>query len=253
MDLSHELAGVSSSPETKALYTALAQAQMHYKPIKRSCKNAIEDFRYATFRDICDAVMPGLLAHGFTQPTFATGFDKAMNRWVMVGTLNHTSGEWISSLCPLLLGYEESRPSIRELEIDCTYAKKILMQGLCGGWMEGEDGEPAVEPAAVAVVEEKKEDPIPVVKQEVKKDTKPSDQQVIQRARDALKAKAGDEAAIQQIWDHLATFVESGRITEGDVLVLQAEHKLGAKTVKVTEQPKRKPKEEKKKEVPVAN
>ena len=234
MELHHELAGVSSSQETKALYKALCSAQKKYQPIKRSGVNRIEGFRYPTFRDICDATLPSLLENGFAQPSYMTGYDRGRGQWVMVGTLNHESGEWISSVCPLLMGYPEgSHPGIQNLEIDCTYAKKILHQGLCGGWLESEEGEPtaaAVEQAPEVKPEPAKEEPLPVKKQPAKKPAAKSDaNEVIRRAEAALATKGHDEEAVKKIFGHLADFVEQGRVTQSDVLLLAAKHKLDAK------------------------
>jgi hypothetical protein len=139
MKLDSALTGVSSSNDLGELYAALNKAQAMYLPIKRSGHNKVENFRYATLRDIVDATLPGLLANGFTMPTFQMGRDEKTGQWIGVGTLHHASGEWISSACPLLMGYENARPGIQLLEINITYAKKILMQGLCGGWMDTDE------------------------------------------------------------------------------------------------------------------
>lgn len=236
MELHHELAGVSSSNETKTLVKALVQAQRKYTPIRRSGVNKSEGFRYATFRDICDATMPALLDNGFTQPSFLTGYDRNLGRWVMVGTLNHESGEWISSVCPLLMGYPEgTAPGIQAMEIDCTYAKKILMQGLAGGWLESEEGEPTVPEQAPVVAAEPAVEPLPVKKQAVKKVSKKDSEEVIRRADSALSTKAHDADAVKKIFAHLKDFVEQGRVSSSDVLLLAARHKLDAKVVFVEE------------------
>lgn len=242
MDLHHELAGVSSSPETTTLYKALCKAQKSYRPIKRSGVNKIDGFTYATFRDICDATLPSLLENGFAQPSFFTGYDRVLKQWVMVATLNHESGEWISSVCPLLLGYPEgSVPGIQALEIDCTYSKKILMQGLAGGWMEAEGGEepPKEEPRPEPVKEEKVE----IKKQEVKKKPMPDSEMILTRADAALTAKKDNEADIKKIIEHLKDYAKDGMVSHSDVLLLLAKHKLDATVTEITTVPEDKKKE----------
>lgn len=233
MTLHDDLVGVTSSPATAALYKALCQAQKQYRPIKRSGKNVAEGFSFSTLRDICDALMPGLLASGFAMPTFATGYDRTLGQWVMVGTLAHESGEWISAVCPLLMGWpEHARPTLREMEIDCTYAKKVLMQGLCGGWPEA-DGEEEQAPAPPAP--EAESPPLPVKKQRAGKKTEPDSAQILARADAALCDKAGDEEAVVKIFTHLAQFVDEGRVSKSEVLLLALKHKLGARITKIVE------------------
>lgn len=228
MVLHDDLAGVSSSPETAALYKALCQAQKKYRPIKRSGRNAVEGFDFSTLKDICDALMPGLLENGFCMPTFATGYDRNLAQWVCVGTLAHESGEWISAVCPLLMGWpEHARPTLRELEIDCTYAKKVLMQGLCGGWPEGPEGEEQVAPPAA------EPEALPVKKQRASKKPESDAAQILARADAALTDKAGDEEGIAKILGHLSQFVDEGRVPKGDVMVLIAKHKIGGRVTKV--------------------
>lgn len=240
MKLATNINGMNSSVETSELYKALNKAQASYAPIKRSGLNQAGGFKYATLRDICDAVMPGLLANGFCMPTFMTGFDTEIRQWVMVGTLVHQSDQYISAVCPLLMGYQpEDRPGIQTLEIGATYAKKILMQGLAGGWLESEEGEPQPEVKVEVKVEEKKPDALPeTVKQKKKaKAQVMSDEakDLLERAKVKLAEKAGDEAHCKKIWDHLDVLVKQGTIPGSEVLLLKAKA-LPATVVEVTQQ-----------------
>ena len=240
MKLDNNIAGMSSSLETSELYKALNKAQAAYTPIKRSGLNQAGGFKYATLRDICDAVMPGLLANGFTMPTFMTGFDTEIKQWVMVGTLVHQSDQYISSVCPLLMGYQpEDRPGIQTLEIGATYAKKIIMQGLAGGWLESEEGEPQPEAKVEPKVEEKKPDALPeTVKQKKKaKAQVMSDEarDLLERAKVKLAEKAGDEAHCKKIWDHLDVLVKQGTVPASEVLLLKAKA-LPATVLEVVQQ-----------------
>jgi len=207
MKLDAALTGVSSSQDLGNLYAALNKAQQMYTPIKRSGYNKADDFRYATLRDIVDATMPGLLANGFTMPTFQMGRDEKTGQWMGVGTLVHASGEWISSACPLLIGYEGSRPGIQVLEIHTTYAKKILMQGLCGGWLDAEEEEPKQQ-AAETLTEEQLTQPPKVTEMVIEKITAPREEfnivvdnnvppgMVVAKGANVVAAVAGGEATV---------------------------------------------------------
>ena len=74
MQLDAALVGVSSSVETKELYKALVKAQKTFKPIKRSGTNVVEGFKYATYADICQAVVPSLLEAGLVEAVLSSPF-----------------------------------------------------------------------------------------------------------------------------------------------------------------------------------
>jgi hypothetical protein len=141
MVLDNHYPGCSSSPDVGELIKALAKAQAAYKPIAKSEKFDMGDrsYRYSTWKDICEALYPPLLANGLVfiprQSVCATG-------WIMIGTLHHAdSGQWISSTAPIrdvIDGYGQ-RSDPQSYEIACTYAKKNLLQTLAGGWAVGDE------------------------------------------------------------------------------------------------------------------
>lgn len=261
MQLDAALVGVSSSPETKELYKALVKAQKTFKPIKRSGVNMIEGFKYATYSDICQAVVPSLLEAGLSIPTFSMGFDKSVGRWVLVGTLCHgESDQWTSAVCPLLMGFgPDDRPGLQTLEIENTYAKKILLNNLVGGWLESEAEEqqpkadapkalPAPETKAEAKPEPKAEAPVAPVKQPRGKNKPAAKELTIAERADAKLAEVkGDDAQVAKIFDHLRDFAEAGLVTQSDILLLAAKYKLDARVTKIIE-----PKKADEKEVPGA-
>jgi len=137
----HGLFGVSSSPETKQLVAALCKAQAEYKAIPKTGNNAFKGYRYSTFRDICETLLPALLKHGFPMPTFQVGMVKEVGN-CMLGTLRHSSGEWVSSIMPLRDQLDKAGERVEDnqsLEAANTYAKKMLFLGLAGGWSMGDE------------------------------------------------------------------------------------------------------------------
>lgn len=141
MVLDNHYPGCSSSPDVGSLIKALAKAQSAFKPIARSEKYEIGDrsYRYSTWKDICEALYPPLLANGLV---FMPRQSISANGWVMIGTLHHAeSGEWISSTAPIrdvIDGYGQ-RSDPQSYEIACTYAKKNLLLTLAGGWAAGDE------------------------------------------------------------------------------------------------------------------
>jgi len=266
MKLDSALTGVSSSNDLGALYSALNKAQAMYKPIKRSGFNKMDDFRYATLRDIVDATLPGLLANGFTMPTFQMGRDEKTGQWIGVGTLHHASGEWISSTCPLLMGYENARPGIQLLEINITYAKKILMQGLCGGWMDADEESEeelnvaaqaeAAKPTVTEMVSEKITVPrvavdiaaspeggevtpsvsLPTpVKQQKKSKSQPTSAAAIdllKRAEAAFVKHKDSPEQTKKVVTHLKSLVDMGSVPSSEAMILTAKYVFDAEVVR---------------------
>jgi len=144
MLLDQHFVGCSSSPEIGQLVTALIKAQMGYKPIKRSEEYRISDSKsywYSTWKDICDALMPSLLANGIA---FIPRESLTSGGWIMVGTLVHgESGEWITSTAPIRDSQDGHgvRCDPQSFEIGTTYAKKTVLKTLAGGWEEGDETE----------------------------------------------------------------------------------------------------------------
>jgi hypothetical protein len=147
MEIDSYIRGVTSSPETKQLVTALALAQMEYKPIKKTGRNEYGKFDYSTLGDICVALLPALNKHGFPMPLFQTGYMGA--DLVMVGRLVHKTGEWVSCVLPMRDMIDKNgnrREDNQSLEAASTYTKKQLFLQLAGGWSVGaEDLEQAEE------------------------------------------------------------------------------------------------------------
>jgi hypothetical protein len=116
---------------------------MAYKPIKKSEEYRISDAKsywYSTWKDICEALMPPLLANGIA---FIARKSLTANGWIMVGTLVHESGEWITSTAPIRdsLDGHGLRQDPQSFEIGVTYAKKTVFKTLAGGWEEGDEAE----------------------------------------------------------------------------------------------------------------
>jgi hypothetical protein len=138
MEIDNYIRGVTSSPETKQLVTALALAQMEYKPIKKTGRNEYGKFDYSTLGDICVALLPALNKHGFPMPLFQTGYMGA--DLVMVGRLVHKTGEWVSCVLPMRDMIDKNgnrREDNQSLEAASTYTKKQLFLQLAGGWSVG--------------------------------------------------------------------------------------------------------------------
>lgn len=226
MTLDHSLIGVSSSPDIREWQKAMNLAQAQYKAIAKSgflaTDSAGEGVGIATLTDICEALLPALLANGFSMPLYRPSLSP--HGWIMTAQVTHAeSGQWVSGICPLFL----ERQDMRTFEGACTMASKILFRALCGGWLK-RDGEQEPEVQEEPKAEEPKAEP---AKGQPKPVAKPFS--IIERAEARLKLKAeeGNLADIQKIFDHLDLLIEGKEVTKAEVEKLRK--KYAAKTKEV--------------------
>jgi len=142
--------GPSSSPEVAQFTEALIEAQSNFKTIAKNADNPAFRSKYATFEGASEALRPILTAAGFAMPTYHTGWYGPEMGWCCLGVLRHKSGEWTSSLLPLInLPTERkdfktgeikvSPPNMQGMGSAKTYAKRQLLLELTGAWVGEHD------------------------------------------------------------------------------------------------------------------
>jgi hypothetical protein len=139
MNDNNEIMGPSSSPATNELTKALAQAQAEYPVVAYDSANPHFKSKFASYAQCCDSLRGPLTKHGLALPDFRPGL--LGGQWVMLGTLRHSSGQWITGIAPLLMG----KSDMQSFGAACTYAKRTLLMALCGGF----SGEPDDDGASV--------------------------------------------------------------------------------------------------------
>lgn len=140
MVIDQGLPGLTSSPDTAELVKALVAAQAEYPAIERTGENKFGKYWYLTYSGICEALRGPLNKHGLSLPQVC--LTRVGGDWIAVGTLRHSSGQFVTSLCPLYLGVDKAgqlRQDMQSLGSAYTYAKKYLLLGLVGGWAEEDD------------------------------------------------------------------------------------------------------------------
>lgn len=147
MNLDGALLGVTCSPDTAALTKDLALAQADFPGIAKTGENKFGKYFYLTYAGICEALVGPLTKHNLALPQIC--LTRVNGDWIAVGTLRHSSGQFITSLCPLYMAKQD----MQSLGSAYTYAKKYLLLGLVGGWAEeDDDGQKAAEPEQKAPV-----------------------------------------------------------------------------------------------------
>lgn len=144
MNDSNSILGPSSSPETNALTEALAKAQAEYPVVAYDSANPHFKSKFASYAQCCDSLRGPLTKNGLALPDFRPGL--VNGQWIVIGTLRHKSGQWISGVSPLLMG----KGDMQSFGAAMTYAKRTLLMALVGGFSgeADDDGHSVSEPAA---------------------------------------------------------------------------------------------------------
>lgn len=124
----HWILGPSSSPNTDLLTAALAKAQSEYTVVEYDSANPHFKSKFASYAQCCESLRGPLTKHGISLPDFRPGL--VGGQWVMVGTLRHVSGQWISGIAPLIM----PKGDMQSFGAACTYAKRTLLMALTGGF-----------------------------------------------------------------------------------------------------------------------
>lgn len=124
--------GPSSSPETGALTEALAKAQAEYQHIALDSSNPHFRSKFSSYAQCCDSLRGPLTKHGLALPDFRPGL--VGSQWVLVGTLRHKGGQYITGIAPL----HNPKSDMQGFGAAMTYAKRTLLMALTGGF----SGEP---------------------------------------------------------------------------------------------------------------
>lgn len=133
MNDNNGILGPSGSPETGDLIKSLAKAQSEYPVVAYDSANPHFKSKFASYAACCEALRGPLTKNGLALPDFRPGL--AQGHWVVVGTLRHSSGQWISGIAPLLMG----KGDMQGFGAAMTYAKRTLLMALCGGFTGEQD------------------------------------------------------------------------------------------------------------------
>lgn len=120
--------GPSSSPETSELTKALAKAQAEYQHIALDSANPHFRSKFSSYAQCCDSLRGPLTKNGLALPDFRPGL--AGSQWVLLGTLRHVSGQYITGVAPLI----NPKGDMQGFGAAMTYAKRTLLMALTGGF-----------------------------------------------------------------------------------------------------------------------
>lgn len=120
--------GPSSSADTAELTKALAKAQAEYPHVALDSSNPHFRSKFSSYAQCCDSLRGPLTKNGLSLPDFRPGL--VGGQWVLVGTLRHASGQYITGIAPLLM----PKGDMQSFGAAVTYAKRTLLMSLTGGF-----------------------------------------------------------------------------------------------------------------------
>lgn len=124
----HDILGPGSSPETDKLTAALCKAQSEYIAVKLDSSNPHFKSRFASYQQCCESLRGPLTKNGIALPDFRPGYVEG--QWILVGTLRHSTGQWIQGIAPLV----NPKSDMQGFGAAVTYAKRTLLMALTGGF-----------------------------------------------------------------------------------------------------------------------
>lgn len=141
----NNILGPSSSPDTAELTKALAKAQAEFKAVELDSSNPHFRSKFSSYATCCDSLRGPLTKNGLALPDFRPGL--VGSQWVLVGTLRHSSGQYITGISPLV----NPKGDMQGFGAAMTYAKRTLLMALTGGFSgEADDDGNSVQAAAAS-------------------------------------------------------------------------------------------------------
>lgn len=130
---------VNQSPTLGALFEALAKAQGQMTSSHLDGTNPHFNSRYATLDSIWEAIRKPLADNGLTA---IQTLDEREERPVLITTLGHSSGEWITSRIRLILssiGKDSGPATMQSLGSAITYARRQGLAAITGAVSDADD------------------------------------------------------------------------------------------------------------------
>lgn len=130
-----------TSEQIKELAAALAKAQGEIRHAVKDANNPHFKSKYADLASVVDAARAPLAAAGLS---IVQAPEQREAAWVLVTRLLHSSGEWVESDVPILLGTRDAGP--QPFGSALTYARRYGFAAIVGIAPDDDDGEGAQRP-----------------------------------------------------------------------------------------------------------
>ena len=106
----------------------MATAHAEYQAVALDANNPHFRSKFSSYAQCCDSLRGPLTRNGLALPDFRPGL--VGSQWVLVGTLRHVSGQYITGIAPLIM----PKGDMQSFGAAMTYAKRTLLMALTGGF-----------------------------------------------------------------------------------------------------------------------
>lgn len=222
MELGSSIFGVTSSADTDKLDAAMVKAMSEFKAVAQSAENRFAGYRYETFTDIVNAVMPALLKAGI-RVAFYPGW-RGDEETLTIKL--KCEGQWEAATVALKYPTDRKTGQPQDdgqgQEAAQTYARKCLLRSVTACWVAGPDAAVDQDQAAKSAAEAE-----PVEERPVKRKGKAP---LIEQIRTALHLVKASPVALKEKLAKAEQFAIDGKITEEELIALQKEFTIDDNT-----------------------
>lgn len=123
------------SEQVNELFAALSKAQGEIKAAQKDSANPFFKSRYADLSSVMEACREALSKNGLAilqTPIITSG-----GTYQLMSTLGHSSGQWMKSICPLLMAKNDAQ----SFGAATTYMRRFALAAMVGVCPEDDDGE----------------------------------------------------------------------------------------------------------------
>ncbi len=126
-----------NSKEIGKIAEALSKAQLSFGKASKKSSNPFFKAFFADMESVVDACQIQLSEHGLS---FTSSAMMIETQHFLVGTLMHTSGEWLRTFVPLFF-----KGDMQSYGSALTYSRRYALASLCNVVTQDDDGEAAVD------------------------------------------------------------------------------------------------------------
>lgn len=127
-----------SSPMIGQITEALSKAQGKIENALKDSKNPFFKSNYADLSSVMAVTKQPLTDNNLS---FSTSIVIEVDKYILVATLSHSSGEWLRSYMPLITAKQD----MQSLGAAISYARRFCLASLCHVGVEENDGEGTVQ------------------------------------------------------------------------------------------------------------
>jgi len=126
------------SATTGIIALALSKAQFHFEGAIKDKANPFFKSKYSDINSVIEACKTALHEN---ELAFSSRTELLDGKWVLIGSLLHSSGEFLRTMIPILSGEKD----MQSFGSSVTYSRRFALLSLCNISTEDDDGEASMD------------------------------------------------------------------------------------------------------------